>query len=413
MGEPSAEKTVQRARLALFRLHHWVLENGWAGYDPYDVNGWWLSLPGWLRRLTIVGKRPSRWPVGLSKRFPRLARRLFRVPRKVWPKAMGLFTQAYVSLYERFGAAEYLALAKETAQWLLNRASPEYQGYGWGLPIDWQSRILIPRATPCGIVSVICGEGFWRLYAVTGEVQYLDACRLVCEGFLQGLNIDRIDPEAICFSFTPLDHFHVHNPNLWIAAFLVKVGQELDEDEYIARGLEASNYALKEQQEDGCVQYWGSDQDTTGAIDHYHSGFKIRAFHSLWRLTGEAKFDAAARQFHDYYQKHFIGPNGEPWRNPDDASVIDIHGCAEALICNAQLAGDMPRARELLERTAHWTIENMQSPRGYFIYRILRDVGRERRIDIPYIRWGQAWMMRGLTAVLEALGQPTGAGAVV
>jgi hypothetical protein len=321
---------------------------------------------------------------------------------------MGLFTEAYVSMYEQFGGEDYLELAKETTQWLLNNVSRGCEGYGWGLPIDWQSRILIPRGTPCGIVSVICGEGFWRLHAVTGEGQYLDACRRVCEGFLRDLNIDRMDSETICFSFTPLDHFHVHNPNLWIAAFLVKVGQRLDKDEYIARGLEASKYALKAQQEDGCVKYWGSDQDTTGAIDHYHSGFKIRAFHSLWRLTGEAKFEEAARRFHGYYRKHFIGPNGEPWRNPDDPSVIDVHGCAEALICNAQLAGDMPCARECLASATDWTIENMQSPRGYFIYRIVRQDGKERRLDIPYIRWGQAWMMRGLAAVLDALGRGGG-----
>ena len=43
----------------------------------------------------------------------------------------------------------------------------------------------------------------------------------------------------------------------------------------------------------------------------------------------------------------------------------------------------------------------MQSHRGYFFYRITIENGNRRIADVPYIRWGQAWMMCGLSAVLE------------
>lgn len=334
---------------SLLRLHNWLQINGWAGYDPYDVEHWRLSLPSFLNKKKYI-KALAGLPVRLEKHYPLQIRKLLRIKKQIYPKAMGLFIESYVVMYKYFGDPEYLTLAKECAFWLINNVSNGYKGHGWGLPIDWQSRIFIPHGTPCGIVSVICGEGLWRLYKCTNNAKYLECCRQVCEGLIRNLNIDKVGKNAICFSFTPIDHFHVHNPNLLIAAFLVKLGQHLECQEYIDYGLKAANYALLEQRQDGSLTYWGRDQDSNGALDHYHSGFEIRAFHSLWKLTSEEKYQKAAIRFFDYYKDHFIGKEGAPWRNPDNPNLIDIHGCAEALICNAQLSANFPSAKRILKK---------------------------------------------------------------
>jgi len=386
----------------LMRLDNWVRRNGWAGYDPYDLHHWHLQLPKFLREAKYF-RHLSKLPLRAEGRYPYFVRRALRIKKRIFPKAMGLFTESYTRMYEYFGNDEYLQIAEECAAWLVDNVPKGHKGYGWGLPIDWQSLIFIPKGTPCGIVSVICGEGFWKLHQSTGKSEYLEYCCHVCDGFLRDLNIDEFADGSICFSFTPLDHFHVHNPNIWIASYLVKIGQHIENQEYIAHGLKAAEYALIEQRQDGSLTYWGRDQDITGALDHYHSGFEIRALHSLWKLTGAEKFKRALTRFYDYYILRFIGEDGAPLRNPGDPTLIDIHGCAEALICNAQLSDDFPQAKEILKKSARWTINNMQSPDGYFIYRILSKNGRDRRIDIPYIRWGQAWMMRGLTAALDGL----------
>lgn len=384
---------------AILKLHNWVQTNGWAGYDPYDLHHWHLQFPHFLRNTKYV-RYACKLPLRAEHWYPCLVRRFLLIKKRIFPKAMGLFTESYVRMYEYFNKDEYLQLAKECASWLVDNIAKGYKGYGWGLPIDWQSRIFIPCGTPCGIVSVICGEGFWKLYRSTGKPEYLEYCRKVCEGFLRDLNIDDVGDGAICFSFTPLDHFHVHNPNVWIGSYLVKIGQCIENQEYINYGLKAAKYALGEQRDDGSLSYWGKDQATSFKSDHYHSGFEIRALHSLWKLTGWDGYYSAVDRYYEYYRNNFLSEDGAPFRNPRDSTVIDIHGCAEALICNAQLASDFPQARQLLEKSSRWTIENMQSPSGYFTYRIISKDGKQRHLDVPYIRWGQAWMMRGLTASL-------------
>ena len=387
---------------ALLKLHCWVRRNGWAGYDPYDLNHWHLQLPQFLRNTKYVSY-PCRLPLYAGRRYPCFVRRFLLIKKRIFPMAMGLFTESYARMYDYFGKPEYLKLAEDCTSWLLDNVAKGYRGYGWGLPIDWQSRILIPMGTPCGTVSAVCGEGFWKLYQATGNCEYLDVCHKICEGFIHDLNIDYFDENTACFSYTPLDNFHVHNLNLLIAVFLVKVGQHLGESSYLDLAERAANYALREQRADGSLSYWGKDQTTSFQSDHYHTGFEIRALHSLWKLTGWDGYYSAVDRYYEYYRNNFLSEDGAPFRNPRDSTVIDIYGCAEALICNAQLINDFPEAKKILEKSSRWTIKNMQSPSGYFIYRITSKNGKQRRLDVPYIRWGQATMMCGLIEALEAL----------
>ncbi|MDY0061366.1 MAG: hypothetical protein RBU45_16275 [Myxococcota bacterium] len=407
MAQTPDPRLAPRTAAALGRLYDWIVQHGWAGYDPYDLHHWRLQLPGWADRITLRGHSPFGLPAHLAERWPLLVRRLLRLPRRIYPKALGLLADGFLRLPALLpDRPEARLLADEALRWLLAHPAPGYRGLGWGLPIDWQSRQRVPAGTPCGIVSVICGEAFWRQYEDGGEARWLDHCLGVCRGFTEDLHIDRVGPDAICFSFTPLDRFHVHNPNLWIGAYLVKIGQAAHRPDLVDLGVQAGNYALQDLRPEGYLTYWGQDQDTTGAHDAYHSGFEIRGLDSLARLTGDPRFRQAADRYLRYYAAHFFGPAGEPWRNPDDPTRIDVHGCAEALLCTAQLAATLPEAGALLARTLDWILRELPRPDGAFPYKLVRTRGGLRRVEIAYLRWGQAWMLRGLVAALERLRAP-------
>jgi hypothetical protein len=70
-----------------------------------------------------------------------------------------------------------------------------------------------------------------------------------------------------------------------VAEFLIKVGKEISDEQFIELGSKAVNYALSEQNKDGSICYWGKDQDNQCHIDHYHSGFEIRCLYSIWKCT--------------------------------------------------------------------------------------------------------------------------------
>jgi hypothetical protein len=85
-----------------------------------------------------------------------------------------------------------------------------------------------------------------------------------------------------------------------------------------------------------------------------------------------------------------------PKLRPDSLFPIDIHSCAEAILCMSTLSDVFPDAKEYAGNAFLWTMYNMQDKDGHFYY--LKTPHRTDRM--PYIRWGQAWMMRALTSFL-------------
>ena len=79
---------------------------------------------------------------------------------------------------------------------------------------------------------------------------------------------------------------------------------------------------------------------------------------------------------------------------------INIHSCAEAILCNSMLRDTFSETCEYLRNTLNWTLHNMQHKEGWFIYMIIKIKGIKRKVKIPYIRWGQAWMLNALSKVM-------------
>ncbi len=381
-------------RHSIESLDQWLTKNGWAGYDPYDLKG--------LRLFTkndpsLFEKVVRKGVLQFEPFAPYLLRRLFCVKKEINPKAMGLFADSYLTLYRVTGKHSYLSKAEEALRWLDQNYSKGYSGKCWGYPFDWQSRIFIPRGTPSSVVSSVVGNAYWQFYKLTGEKDYLQTCESICSFFVNDLHIDRVGGQRVCFSYTPLDNFHVHNANLFVAEFLIRIGSETKNKHFIDLGLEALNYTLAEQNEDGSICYWGKDQDDKCHLDHYHSGFEIRNLYSIWKLTGEERVYRAVERYYRFYLTNFFKDKAIPKITPKSTYPINIHACAEALLCNATLASDFPEGQEYLANATRWVIENMQDGRGYFHYMIKKIKNIKWKVKIPYIRWGQAWMLSGLS----------------
>jgi uncharacterized protein YyaL (SSP411 family) len=315
---------------------------------------------------------------------------------------MGLFARGYLDLYQATGKEEFKEKALYCLEWLVKNPSPGYAGACWGYPFNWQSQVFIPLGTPSAVVSSVVGDAFWRAYEVLGDEGYLEICDRICQFFLKDLHIDEIDQGCVCFSYTPGDDFHVHNANLFVAEFLTRVGLSLHQNDYVEWGRRAAEYALREQNPDGSLYYWGKVQNdhSPDHIDHYHSGFEIRSLYKIWKWTEDSRYLQAAEKYYRFYLENLISRQGGytlPKMKPDALYPIDIHSCAESLLCNTTLADDFEKARLLLPELSDWIIPNMQTDAGWFIYRIEEGKNGERRVEIPYLRWGQAWSLHALT----------------
>jgi hypothetical protein len=396
---------------ALFR---WVEDNGWSGWDPYDLwdnpaGSWMVGRKGIAARVAgkVVARVEEAWPVSLRK--------LMAVRPRVNAKAMGLFAAAFLDLEVAEGGARRLRGEPAYApcfRWLDENRNTRYDGCGWGYPFDWQSRILIPRFTPTVVNSAIVGDAYWLKYRYHGDRNALARCEEICCFIATSLNRSsgRTDG-SFCFSYTPLDRFQVHNANLFGAEFLVRIGKEVEREEWIRVGLDAGRFSLGEIRADGTLAYWSNEQASEGLQqDTYHSGFEIRALHGIARTTDSPAFSAAAQKYFFVWRRDFFSESGTPCFLRGDDSVVEVHACAESLLCAAALRETPGFSREDCVKhlgrvfpavvSALWKQENPE--RGYFMWKRLQRSGRRKWVDIPLIRWGEAWMLRALAAALVA-----------
>lgn len=377
----------------LLNLHRWFLRNGIEGYDPYDYKEWYHSKIIKYKNISIVFKVIN----VIERYFPLHIRKLLSIQKKKNAKAIGLLFCSYINMFKAYNIREYYNKAVEYKNWLISNYEKGYFGKSWGYPFDWYSRIKIPKGTPSSVVTACIGEGFWKDYKYNHDINSLGVCVDICDFFIKSLNIDKINDNMVCFSYTPIDDFHVHNANLFVAEFLIKIGIEINQEKYIELGQKAVNYSVSEQNKNGSIYYWGNIQKQYGNnhLDHYHTGFELRMLYSISRMTSTDIYTTAFEKYYYFYLKNFFTEEGLPKYSPDNLYPIDIHSCAESILCNTVIKSGYDK--EFIKNLIHLINKKMLTSDGWYIYRIYKKYNKEVKVRIPYLRWGQAWMFRALS----------------
>lgn len=378
---------------AVTTLLAWLEGNGLAGYDPYDI----LGASG-FRRL-ISASSPSlvrRVLLSARHRYPRVTRRVFGVRPAVNAKGVGLLLASYMRLASE-QAPGMRRRADECATWLIENPSSGYPGACWGYPFDWYTRKYIPAFTPSAVVTATCGQALLDHAEEYGHETSHQAARGAATFLAQGLNRSANADGDICLSYTPVDEFQVHNASLMAAEYLLRASKAFSMPEWGELALSCMRFTLADQLDDGSFEYWAPAQRESSQIDNYHTGFVLRSLDAFAR----AGHDAAAQGLDSawrHYRDTMLSPHGRPRHEPGADTPLDIHSCAESILCPAVLSSRYPEAFELSRNAALWTIRNMRNADGTFIHGFW---GRHRR-TMPYLRWGQAWMLRALAELLLA-----------
>ncbi len=397
---------------AVFRLEWWMSEKTYFGFDPYDIKGskifmWAFSIPR-VPFYRNVQRKLVLAPLVIGESyFPQTFRRLFGIKPSRNAKGIALTVKGYLNLYKLTEDEKWKNKAVELLDWLLDNQSLGYPYPCWGYPFDWDSGVVVPAHTPSSVVSAAAFDAFWHAWLITKDIKYLDTCLGICRFFIEFLNITQIDNDTICFSYTPLDDFQVHNTNLLVADCLLRAGCFTNEETFILLGKKAVRFALKEQNPDGSIYYYGKAQDyiNSGRVDHYHSGFEMRCLYNIWVATGDVIYKEALERYYDFYKSNFIlytDKGAFPNMYPGTLYPINIHSCAEAILLNATLANEFNSALSLLNQCVVPIIKRMKQRKGWFKY-LIRKIGPfELHTNIPYMRWGQAWMFLALSEALLA-----------
>jgi hypothetical protein len=373
---------------ALLALKKWFEENPLYGYDPYDIKG--KDFISKCQKWT-----PVRKPLNMFLEFfPISSRRIFNIKKQINPKGVGLLALANIKRYKSLRNKDYILTAESYLEWLSKHTVTQYGGVGWGYPFDWQSRVLIPAGTPSSVVTAICGHAFLEYRNVTRKSIFDDLLFQIAVFFEKGLN--RQDSSSgICFSYTPLDNFTVHNANLFSTWFLLEAGTLFNNKTLKDIGYHALEYTLADQSHDGSFTYWGPPMKTP-VIDSFHTGYVLRMLHRISLFNPEdKKIKNAIERGMDYYLSQMFTHENFP----KDSSVrkwpLNIHTLNEYIMVFAEIPYFRNEMKSKLKRVLELILFTMQYQPGLFAYKKYPIF----TVKIPFFRWNQAWTYLALSSL--------------
>jgi hypothetical protein len=376
------------AKQSLDKLMAYCEKEAFQGYDPYDgLNSkLFQSLP-----FLPKARFPRLAWIQLFKRLPVNLRPLVGIKKGYNPKGLALFLSGYVNLAKVEGLDKYKDRINFLSAKLIELKSQGYSGNCWGYNFPWEAKAFyFPRHTPTVVASTFAANALIDAYEVTGDERLLHEGLSTRDFILKDLNRTVTENGNLVFSYSPFDKTSVFNASLLGARLLSRVYSYTKEEELIELARKAVAFCCEHQNSDGSWFY--STLPWHQWIDNFHTGFNLECIVDYRKFSGDRSFDTHIEKGMQYYLDNFFDAEGRSAYYNNSLYPIDIHAPSQ-LFVTLQKAGIFDENKPLAERVMKWTVNNMQSPEGYFYYQKRKYLTNK----IAYIRWSQAWIFYGLS----------------
>ncbi len=355
-------------------------EQGLATFDPFDIKEtplivWSQKSPGILRLLC------RKLVFGLELLMPIGIRKLFKIPKRVSPGAVGRLAQAYLAKGD-------IEKARNCLIWLLEHPGESIRGMGWGVPFNWSAHFgLVPANTAVAHTTQTCGHAFLDFFEATGETWAKIVASNCCEFLIHGLNFSKHGLNQVSLSYTSLDESEVVNISAGAAELLIRCGRA----EHQSVALELANFVLNCQREDGGFPYHSpsSVSQKQNPIDHYHTCMVLG---SLSRVPGSQFQDSYRRGLEFHLDQHFE-LDGCPKMSPTKKWPIDSYSAGMSLLVLQEATGNenlslelRSRCESILRKLIEYSIASLIDRQGAVVYRIYPI----NSMWINSLRWSQA-----------------------
>jgi len=360
-----------------------AIQNDFAGYDPFDgLNSRLFEFFPWAKK----GWFGLAW-LQLHKRSPINLRPLCMVPKKRNPKGVALFILGLLQDFLRTQEQGYLTQAITLGEWLLSQRSDptKWQHACWGYHFDWNARAFyVPKGKPNAITSLYVAKALYELGQQSQQSRFIDVA--VDTAHFMRKSLLTTDPKGQqYFCYIPGETAMVHNVNLWVSAWVAKVGHAINKPEYLELARQTTKYSLDCQQPDGGWVYGLRHHHQF--IDGFHTGYNLEALQILAQHIPEPPLQEGIDKGLAYYKQQLFTDEGRAKYYKDNLYPIDLHSSAQAVLTLLKLEA-FDANPELLKGIIHTSIEDLYlAQHQSFAYQKHKWLVNK----IQYSRWTQAW----------------------
>jgi len=378
---------------AIVLVSRWLEEHDYRGYDTFDG----LNAKR-LRPLTFETNLLRTALQQGVRRFPLNLRPFLGVSKERSSKGMGFLARGFMRLHQATGEHAWADKAEFALQWLIDNQSKGYSGACWGNHFDYQSRSsYVTKNVPSVVWTSLIGHTFLDAYQHFQRESFLGVAESSCKHIERDLGGHK-EGDTICIHYFPTSSHQVHNANTLSASLLARTYAYTRSESYRALAEAALGYTAKYQRADASWYY--GEASNLRWVDNFHTAYVLDSFKHYEVNTGDTRFHKQLVNGYEYWKKTFFLPNGAPRYYNRKTLPLDIQ-CSSQAIDTLVFFRDLdPDSVSLALKVAHWTIDNMQDPSGYFYYRRYASWLVNKT---PTLHWGQATMLCALAGLYCAL----------
>jgi len=321
----------------------------------------------------------------------------------IFSKGLALILSG-LSLQNTKSKGEYIE--QITALLLMKKLPNQYL---WAHDIDYTfpDGTIVTTSTPNLVTTAFVANAFWDLYQNTNNERWKEMFIKITSDVLKFIPYKEIDSCGICFMYTPVTNFYVHNANLLYAEIVSKYLYLMPEQDnsLIALLSKSINYSLNDFASTGSFPYAGPPT-INHTVDNYHTGYVLRSILEISRYSPEIsekyQLDSVVSKLFEFYKKNFI----KKYVIHSKSNMIESHSLAESILVYCSLSDRMVSIERkhylnVVRRTINllWDQENK-----YFINNIKQLFMFKVYDKTEMIRWSNAWMFFALSMFIAKSG---------
>lgn len=383
---------IYKVEKSFARLEQYCRDEKFRGWDPYDG----LASKAFMAMPLLPRKKTARliW-IQFIKKMPLNMRGILKIDKGYNPKGLALFISGYsiLSRLEKY-QDNCVKQIEELAAKIINLSIPGYSGTCWGYNFDWQAKAFFQkRNTPTIVATSFVSNALLDAYEVTQNDDYLQAAISSKDFIINDLNRTYNKGADFAFSYSPYDKTSVFNASLLGARLLSRIYTYTKDYELISLAKKAVAYCCNFQNSDGSWFY--STLPYHQWVDNFHTGFNLECIYEYSMFSNDKTYLDHFRKGLNYYLNTFFDMQGRSSYYNNCLYPVDIHAPSQ-LIVTLSKSNQFMEHKTVIDRVTNWTINHMQSPKGYFYFQKKKYYTNK----IPYMRWSQGWMFYGLAHYL-------------
>jgi len=384
---------MSRIEDSLIKLQQYIEGESYKGYDPYDTLMYIIPFVRINKWLAIIATQ-------VQKRNPINIRPLLGIKKDYNPKGLGLILHAYAILQQKQPSKDYSKQIEIIIHLLKELSTKGYSGYCWGYNFGWCSpeKYLKPYS-PTSVATAFIIKGFYEAYKVNPTEEIKSIILSASDFVLCDLAFTE-DESGICYSYSTEKKDICYNASL-LAGEILAINYAITKNESIkTKCHQIATYVVNKQHKDG---HWAYSKNKANGNERtqtdFHQGFVLESLSNIinhCQIIDDAIEQALNKGCNFYIIEQFETSGRSLFRIPKKYPT-DIHYQAQGIITLCRLKHNSSELHSFAKSIAEWTIENMQSKKGFFYYRVYKWF----KDKTSYIRWGQAWMFLALAELID------------